>query len=195
MPELSTTAERTRHSILMAAVEVLGVNPGAPLTEVAQRAGVSRSTFHRYFADRAALKAAVDELAQQEWVRAVQNARLDDGTGLEAYRRLCGRLMESLPVLVWWMSAAGAASAVGAQETGDWDEQDARIAEAIRRGHEDGSIDRALSVEWISNLVWSTLYAVHFIPPESRTGLSPFEAREQAMRTLLKAVAAEPPSL
>ncbi|GAB3057837.1 TetR/AcrR family transcriptional regulator [Sediminivirga luteola] len=193
MPELSTTAERTRRSILMAAVEVLGVNPGAPLAEVAQRAGVSRSTFHRYFADRSALKAAVDELAQQEWVQAVQNARLDDGTGLEAYRRLCGRLMESLPVLVWWMSAAGSGAAE-AQES-SWDEQNALIAAAIQRGHEDGSIDRALSVEWISSLIWSTLYAVHFIPPESRTGLSPFEAREQAMRTLLKGVAAEPPAV
>ena len=63
-------------------------------------------------------------------------------------------------------------------------------ADALRRGQRDGSVDPALSVEWVSNITWATLYAIRFIPAQG--GLSPFEARQQGLRTLVKSVAADP---
>lgn len=193
MAENTPTAERTRRAILEAGIEILATNPSAPLAEIASRAGVSRSTFHRYFADRAALKAAAGELAAQEWESAVQRARLAEGTGLEAYRRLCTELMDSLPALIWWMSSAGAEDAPSDHE--DEDEIDRKIAAMLRRGHQDGSLDPQLSVEWISNSVWSMLYAVYFIPTEAKGKIGAFEARQQALRTLLKAAAADPSAI
>ncbi|WP_157983886.1 TetR/AcrR family transcriptional regulator [Nesterenkonia muleiensis] len=188
MPETTPAAERTRRAILEAGIEVLASNPGAPLAEVAAAAGVSRSTFHRYFSDRSALKKAANELAVEDWAAAVQRARLGEGTGLEAYRRLCAELMDHLPALVWWMSIAGSEDAPA--EYQDEDETDQQIAAMLRRGHQDGSIDPELSVEWISNSVWAMLYAVYFIPAEAK--MSRFDARQQALRTLIKAAAADP---
>lgn len=193
MPEHTAAAERTRRAILEAGIEVLAVNPGAPIAEVAAKAGVSRSTFHRYFSDKAALKAAAHTLSIEEWHTAVARARLAEGTGLEAYRRLCTELMESLPALAWWMSVDGTEDAPADYE--DEEETDRQIAEMLRRGHEDGSIDPQLSVSWISNSVWAMLYAVYYIPVENPEALNSFEARQQALRTLLKAAAADPSSI
>lgn len=184
MPEHTAAAERTRRAIILAGVEVLANNASAPLAEIAEAAEVSRSTFHRYFPDRAALKAAIGEVAAQNWQQAITAARLEEGTGLEAFRRLCTELMDRLDVLIWWMTELGEAE--GMEES----PEDRMIATAITRGHQDGSIDPQLSVEWISNMVWAVLYAVRYIP--SIAGTSDFEARQQALRTLLKAVAADP---
>src|SRR5690625_7646568 len=75
----------------------------APMTDIAEAAGVSRSTLHRYFPDRTALRDAMDELAQSAWIDAVRSARLEEGSGLEAFRRLCAELLGRLDVLAWWM--------------------------------------------------------------------------------------------
>lgn len=193
MPEHTAAAERTNRAILEAGIAVLAVNPGASVTEIATKAGVSRSTFHRYFSDKAALKSAATALAIEEWRAAITHARLSEGTGFEAYRRLCTELMDSLPALVWWMSTAGTEDLPSDYE--DSEATDQQIADALRRGHQDGSIDPQLSVEWISNSVWAMLYAVYYIPAEIQGSLGRFEARQQALRTLLKAAATDPSSI
>lgn len=187
MSEHTAAAERTRRAIIEAGIEVLASNPGAPLAEIAAKAAVSRSTFHRYFPDRAALKSAISEVAEQNWQQAIAAARLEEGTGLAAFRRLSTELVDNLDVLIWWMTELG--------ETEEMEEspEDRMIAAALTRGHQDGSIDPQLSVEWISNMVWSVLYAVRYVPPMA--GISAFDAGQQAMRTLMKAVAADPASV
>ena len=186
MPDLTPTASRTRTSILTSTISLLAGRPEASMTEIAATAGVSRSTLHRYFPDRASLRTAIDELAHSAWVEAVRSARLDEGSGLEAYRRLCAELLDRLDVLAWWMSASTAE-----EEDEDADaEQHAEILAALERGRTDGSIDPAVRPVWLDNMLWAVLYAVHFTP--AATGLTSFDAREQGMRTLLKAAAAEP---
>lgn len=187
MSEHSAAAERTRRAIIEAGIEVLASNPRTPLAEIAAKAAVSRSTFHRYFPDRAALKTAISEVAEHHWQQAIAAARLEEGTGLEAFRRLCSELVDNLDVLIWWMTE------LGEPDTTEESQEDRMIAAAIARGHQDGSIDPQLSVEWISNVVWSVLYAVRYVPPMA--GISAFEARQQALRTLMKATAADPSSV
>ena len=87
------------------------------------------------------------------------------------------------------MSTAGSEDAPVDDEGPD--ETDQQIAEALRRGHQDGTIDPQLSVEWISNSIWAMLYAVYYIPADPSGALNSFEARQQALRTLLKAAATE----
>ncbi|WP_344336669.1 TetR/AcrR family transcriptional regulator [Brevibacterium salitolerans] len=186
---LTPTARRTRTAIMTAAIELLATRPEAPMTEIAEAAGVSRSTLHRYFADRSALKGALDELAAAQWQAAVHDARLDEGTGLEAFRRLCGEVLGRLDVLAWWMISPDLAE----ETSGDCDSpdpEDAAISSALLRGRADGSIDPAVDPEWLASFLWAVLYAVRFLPAGGR--MSAFEAREQGMRTLLKAAAADP---
>ncbi|WP_150462307.1 TetR/AcrR family transcriptional regulator [Nesterenkonia ebinurensis] len=189
MPEHTAAAERTRRAVLEAGIEVLASNPSAPLSEIAAKAGVSRSTFHRYFSDRSALKKAAGELAVEAWHTAVERAGLTKGTGLEAYRRLCTELMDSLPALIWWMTQDAP------EDHPEGEEIDRNIAAMLQRGQEDGSIDPQLSIEWISNSVWAMLYAVYYIPIETPEKLGRFEARQQALRALMKAAAADPSSV
>lgn len=64
---LTSAVSRTRARILAAAVRLLAQNPRSTLGDIANAAGVSRSTLHRHFEGRSAL---VDEAS-----------RLDDETG------------------------------------------------------------------------------------------------------------------
>lgn len=190
MPETTPAAERTRRAILEAGIEVLSANPSAPLSEVAAKAGVSRSTFHRYFSDRAALREAAKEAAEQAWADVADRARLEEGTGFEAYRRLCTELLDGLSLLIWWWGAN--------EETpdpGETDETERRIGAMIARGHDDGTIDPQLSVEWLASAMWAMLYMVHHLPAESGGRINGFQARQEAIRTLLKAAAADPSSI
>ena len=50
---------RTRRAIIDAAISVLAANPAAPLGDIAEAAGVGRSTLHRHFSERGDLMRAV----------------------------------------------------------------------------------------------------------------------------------------
>jgi AcrR family transcriptional regulator len=199
MSELSPTATRTRASIITAAIGLLSARPEAPMTDVADAAEVSRSTLHRYFPDRGSLIDELNTYAADHWRRTVEGARLGEDTGLEAFRRLCLSLMDSLDILIWWMSRPemwrgdsvsfgedGAAAVLG--RDGDAVMDDAEILNAIERGHRDGSIDPAVNPVWLLNVLWAVMHAAVFTSPES--GLSAFDARTQAMRTLMKLASA-----
>lgn len=187
MPENTPAAERTRRAILEAGIEVLSTNPSAPLSEIAAQAGVSRSTFHRYFSDRAALREAAKAAAEQAWREVADRARLEEGTGFEAYRRLCTELLGGLSLLIWWWGVNA-----DTEDPKAPDETELRIGAMIARGHEDGTIDPQLSVEWLANSVWAMLYMVHHLPRESGGKINGFQARQQAIRSLLKAAATDP---
>ena len=55
----SGARHRTRRAIVEAAIGVISDNPTAPLSEIAEAAGVGRSTLHRYFPERTDLLRAV----------------------------------------------------------------------------------------------------------------------------------------
>lgn len=70
------------HQLLLAAARTVVAEQGAeaPLDEIARAAGVSRTTLHRHFADRAALAAAVlQENVQEIEARAEELAEQEDG--------------------------------------------------------------------------------------------------------------------
>ncbi|WP_435061755.1 TetR/AcrR family transcriptional regulator [Amycolatopsis thermoflava] len=76
-PHLRRARDRTRSAILSAAATLLGRDYQAKLAEIANAAGVGRTTLHRYFPDRATLiKAAVED--------SVADAAIDQGPALDA---------------------------------------------------------------------------------------------------------------
>lgn len=201
MPAAPGTKERTRRALLLAGIEVLSSDPSAPLGEVAEQAGVARSTLHRYFPDRASLMSAAAQLADQEYEAAFARARTSEGTALEGFRRLCLELMDALDVLIWWMGPGDASRDAGEcvepseTEASDGAPQDSevRIAQLVERGHADGTIDPALSALWVENLLWANVYII-FTARQTRE-MPVAEAQIQALRSLLKAVAADPSSI
>ena len=75
--ERSPTATRTRSAILDAAVRLLARKRSSSMGEIAEAAGIARSTVHRHFPERADLLAALEAYAANELEIATANARLD----------------------------------------------------------------------------------------------------------------------
>jgi TetR/AcrR family transcriptional regulator, repressor for lfrA len=176
----SRTRERTRLAILRAGIAVLTRSPAASLGEVAAAAGVARSTLHRYYSDRTALVEGIHAFVHSEYRAVLGRARLDEGTGLEAYARLCSELVDSDEVFSWWLQE---------QPSGSWGAtpEDAVVASVLERGRADGSIDPRLDPDWIALHTWAALYTARVYPLTGSR--SPREARELCVRTLVKVAA------
>lgn len=187
--ELSPTQQRTRTALLTAGIETLSTDPSAPLAAVAEKAGVARSTLHRYFADKPALLTAITAYVTDQHDEAVTRARLTEGTGLDALRRFAHELMDRLDVLVWFMSGGFMADENLDMTDPSWTTPEVKVLDAAARGIEDGTIDPAFSPAWVEAMVWSVLYSAHYAPTTS--DISTSEARTQAVRALLKALAAD----
>ena len=95
----SPRAARTRRDIVAAAMTAWATDTSASLGQVAESAGVGRTTVNRYFSDRAQLVTAVDQECRLLFLAAVARARPGDGTGLAALQRACSEIVQLGPVL------------------------------------------------------------------------------------------------
>ncbi|GAB3480053.1 TetR/AcrR family transcriptional regulator [Amycolatopsis cihanbeyliensis] len=151
----SPSRARTRRAILAAAVGVLSQNSAASLGDIAAAAGVGRTTVHRYFPERTDLMAALDRYAIAQIHLATERARLEEGTALEALRRLCQEYFELGELLTLLFND------VDVVERGTWDEDtdaDGALLLLVERGHREGSIDPEMEPAWVQQLLWCTLY-------------------------------------
>jgi len=192
-PELSRTQQRTRTALLRAGIEVLSGDPSAPLGEVAERAGVARSTLRRYFSDKKALTAAITAFVGAEHDEALRRANLAEGTGLEAVRRFALELMDRLDVLAWIMGGGLMLDDTADLHDPTWAAPEQAVLDAAARGLADGSIDPSMSPVWVESLLWSVLYSAHHAPAAAE--ITTTEARSQALRSLVKALATDSTSV
>ncbi|MFI6577503.1 TetR/AcrR family transcriptional regulator [Nocardiopsis sp. NPDC050513] len=184
MDETRTRA-RTRRAILEAAIEVLGDNSSAPLSEVARTAGVARSTLQRYFPERSDLKFALGEYVEELVNEATERARTTEGTAIEAFSRL---VAEYFGVRKGILAAFGDQDAT--QESAECESEsgpaDLALFDLIERGHEDGTIDPRITPLWAQQLLWSGLYAGAVYANVAR--VPAFEALNMCLLSLVKAV-------
>ncbi|GAB3709281.1 TetR/AcrR family transcriptional regulator [Nocardiopsis nanhaiensis] len=181
------TRARTRRAILDAAVEVLGENRAAPLSQVAAEAGVARSTLQRYFSERAELVTALRDYTDELANEATERARTTEGTAIEAFSRLASEYF-SLRTIAMLTFADDDPTA----EKGDEEEcgpGDLALFDLIERGHEDGTIDPRVTPLWAQQLMWSSLYAGWTYVTAAR--VPAFEAHNLCLMSLVKAVARE----
>lgn len=154
----ATKADRTRRDIVGAAIEVWAADNAASLGEVAERAGVGRTTLNRYFSDRGQLVAAVDAECASRYGEAVSRSRLGEGSGRHALLRLCTELIQLGPVL----GVVFADNALVDPDTWFVDEEDP-LEQVIGRGYADGSLSTDLPPDWIGTFVWTSLFAAHLV--------------------------------
>ncbi|MET0134101.1 MAG: TetR/AcrR family transcriptional regulator [Kibdelosporangium sp.] len=153
----SQTRSRTRRAILAAAASVLAQNRSATLPEVAEAAGVGRTTLHRYFPDRDALINAAVQDSVQAIDDAVTEARLDEGSPLEAMRRLVMAYLHVGDRLVFLFNDPHVMRGYGVENTGEPPDADP-VAALIGRGQEAGLFDPELSPQWIQHVLWALVY-------------------------------------
>lgn len=186
---MSGSRARTRQAIVDAAIEVLGRNPAASLGDIAAAADVGRTTLHRYFAERAELLAAVGAEGSARLDRATAQARMAEGTGASAVRRLCQEYFDlgSLLSLLFTEPALTAGPATDGPATNGPGGCDPEFAAMVERGHRDGTIDPELPADWVQSLIWSQLYAGWAYLAE--TGASRHEVLRLILRTVDGAIA------
>ena len=85
----------TRNAIIEAAIELLGINPGSSLAEIAIRAGVGRASVHRHFASREALVRVVSLRCMDELEAAVRSSVT---SSMDARQRLTAMLDVVIPI-------------------------------------------------------------------------------------------------
>lgn len=144
---------RTRNAILEAAITVFVTDRSAPLAEVAEQAGVARSTLHRYFPERADLTDALRAYATEQVEAAITRARLDEGPAGDALLRLGIAYLETWDTIMWNYLEAEAA---GNNPDADDDEV---FTALIERGYKDGSIDPAIPNAWIQHAIYAMVYS------------------------------------
>lgn len=98
---MTNATMRTRAAIVGAAFELLPANPNASLNEIAEAAGVGRSTLHRHFSDRQDLILTLARHVKGLAVDAIARARPEKGSPGEALRRIVEELIDIGQALVW----------------------------------------------------------------------------------------------
>jgi len=180
----SGSRARTRQAIIEAAIEVLGQNAAASLGEIAVAADVGRTTLHRYFPERSDLLAAINAESVARINQATERARLGEGTGAEALRRLCHEYFDLGELLSLIFSDPQLVTDPLESEQGACDPQ---FVAMVERGHRDGSLDPEMPPDWLQSVLWSQLYSGWSYLAE--TGASRHEVLRLVVRTVEKAIA------
>lgn len=181
----SDTRARTRQAVVEAAIGTLVVEPTAALADIAAAAGVSRTTVHRYFPERADVLKAVSAEVVQRVCDATNRARLDHGPAIGAIERLIREYAELHEELTLMFTTA---VVIGddAWETAERPAEQA-LVDAVARGHDDGTIDRLMPGGWVENVIWAQLYTAWSY---ARTADVPRQdAVDLCVRSVLKALA------
>lgn len=156
LPSARIDAERNRRVLLEAAAGALARNPDASLSEVARLAGLTRATLYRHFGSRERLLEALRDEALASAVEAVAAARVDEGTALEALRRVIAALACSggrfWPLLM-----------EGADQDPDFlysrAQAFAPVLAIIERGQVSGQIRTDVSAQWVVTALTALLAA------------------------------------
>lgn len=173
----SEAMARTRRAILDAAIDVLRTDQRASVTAIAKAAGTSRSTFHRYFAERAELITALQELAEVRLSAATASANIWSGSPRDGVLRLSRSYYELEDVML---------VAYGDHTQNDdleaFDDMDPQFLSLVAHGQSDGSISRDFTPEWLHTMLWQCIYAGWTMNATQKSTRA--EAIELCMRTL-----------
>ncbi|MYE82405.1 MAG: TetR/AcrR family transcriptional regulator [Gammaproteobacteria bacterium] len=180
-PERSEALRPTaRRAIVDAAMRLWSVNPGAPLHEVAERAGVGRATLHRHFRGRDALLAEVAHTCLDE-MRAVVGVLVTPGAS--ARERLRGMFEAVIPLgdrysFLQRESVVDEEAVAGYRAQLDW--VAALVADLKAEGDVAADVPSAWVVGQIDQLVWTAWNET------ARGRIAAADAATLAVRTLLE---------
>ncbi len=145
-----------REALIEAAFDILSKNPGATLSDIAERAGVGRATLHRHFASREDLIRTLALIAIEEMDEVADAACEDAPSHEEAFKRM-------LTALIPLGDRHGFLSLepvdddpeIAAAFQRQTDETHAMVADA----KEEGLFDKAVPTQWITQAFDHLLYA------------------------------------
>ncbi|MEE4025728.1 TetR/AcrR family transcriptional regulator [Gordonia sp. PKS22-38] len=177
---------RTRQAIVSAAIAEWARDFAAPLSAIAERAEVSRSTLHRYFVDRQSLIDAA--LREAQVVLDNQSAAAVSGcnSAREELESLMRVLVDFGDILIFLFADPNRFAG-----NAEWIEaEDEMLPEIIRRAQVEGAVADDVEPSWVIGVYYSICYtAASAIATDE---LSRLRAADIAVRTFFRGVAATP---
>ncbi len=177
----------TSDAIAEAGFRLLSRNPGANLAEIAEAAGITRATLHRYFPSRQALVNELAARAIEEMDAAVAAACADSASAGDALR-------DSLQALIPLGDRHGFLAHEDVEQDDAMQAEFARLQretlEWVDAAKQEGVFDAAVPSDWIVRAYDFLLYAAwDSVHAEEAT---PKQAAELAWRTLTSGLGAKP---
>ena len=184
---VATPRRGARPSLLDVAAEVLVADPAASLAEVAEAAGIGRTTLHKHYATRDDLLCAVGHRAIDLWEQAVAGAG-GGGDPDGGLRALVAAMIPIGPQLafLWRTPAFDHVGELGER----WLAEQARCLAVLNRAQDLGALAAGVPDWWLLQ----TLYSIVYVAAESvRAGqLAPLDAPGLALGTFLHGLGAGP---
>ena len=162
-----------RDQVLRSAAALLSRKSTATMDEVARAAGIGRATLHRHFAGRDALVRALEELGIHAFEVAFDNARLDEGTAVDALRRLVAEAEPNAQLLAFLVTENQLFE--GDQVNEGWARLDARVSALFRRGQQEGDIRIDLSTAWLTEALYGLIGACAWAVVDGRVAAKDFQ--------------------
>ncbi|MFD3497118.1 TetR/AcrR family transcriptional regulator [Streptomyces sp. NPDC058676] len=149
---LRADAARSVRAILEAAEHVLAEDPGASMEQIAEQAGVARTTVHRRFANRQALIEALAASAKQQLMESIEDAHLDTAPPLVALHRATANALRIKSV---WRFTLGHPLADTPLTAVIWSEINAGTLEFLARAQREGLLAPEADLMWARRVYYA----------------------------------------
>ena len=151
---MRSDTERTVRAILEAAERVLSRNPAAGMEQIAEAAGVARTTVHRRFASRDALVDAMAAWATRRFAEAVESAYTTTAPALVTLHQVTASVLR---VKIDWgyaMSRTASDPEVARVHA----EVRERCDELLRRARDAGLISADADLDWARRVYYALIH-------------------------------------
>ncbi|WP_433465584.1 TetR/AcrR family transcriptional regulator [Spirillospora sp. CA-128828] len=152
---LRADAERTMTAILEAAERTLSRDPAATMEQIAEAAGVARTTVHRRFATREALIDALAMWATQRFAAAVDAGHPETAPPLVALYQTTANVLSVKTSWGFAMSRATSANPEVARVHGDVRDKCERL---FRRAQESGVLRADVDISWTRRVYYALIH-------------------------------------
>ncbi|MFI7501732.1 TetR/AcrR family transcriptional regulator [Streptomyces sp. NPDC049687] len=149
---LRADAARSVRAILEAAEQVLAEDPGASMEQIAEQAGVARTTVHRRFANRQALIEALAASAKRQLIECVEDARMDTAPPLVALHRVTANVLRIKSV---WRFTLGHPLADTPLTEVIWSEVNAGALDFFARAQREGFLAPDTDLMWARRVYYA----------------------------------------
>jgi AcrR family transcriptional regulator len=179
---LRSDAERTVRTILEAAERVLSSNPAASMEQIAEAAGVARTTVHRRFASRDALVDAMTAWATRQFAAAVEAAHPESTPPLVALYQVTANVLR---VKIDWGFAMSRALSADPGADAVHTDVEARCDRLFRQAQAAGVLRADVDPVWARRVYYALIHEA----AQSREG-DPDTLAARLVDTLLRGVGA-----
>ena len=151
---LRADAERSVRAILEAAEQVLADDPGASMEQIGERAGLTRTTVHRRFANRKSLMDALAISAKQQLADAIEAGNPGSAPPLVALHRVTANVLKTKSA---WRFTLGSPLADTSAAAEIWDRINAGCMDLLTRARREGLLHPDADLEWTRQVYYALL--------------------------------------